>query len=105
MAHFINLNDFRFQIYGQNLLAGENQLPYFPGLTRGLVAVILYYDGRTSIVNSLRTLIQSREGRTFTLGLSDDLVTTTTKFTDQLMAEGLTCKILGMCVLIPACVK
>ena len=75
---------------------GENQLPYFPGLTRGLVAVILYYDGRTSVVNSLRTLIQAREGRTFTLGLSDDLVSTATKFTDQLMSEGLTSKILGM---------
>ena len=79
---------------------GENQLPYFPGLTRGLVAVILYYDGRTSVVNSLRTLVQAREGRTFTLGLSEDLVSTATKFTDQLMAEGLTTKILGNFILM-----
>ena len=82
------------------LVTGENQLPYFPGLTRGLVAVILYYDGRTSIVNSLRTLVQAREGRTFTLGLSEDLVSTATKFTDQLMAEGLTTKVLGNLILM-----
>ena len=70
-------------------------MAYFPGLTRGLVAVILYYDGRTSVVNSLRTLIQAREGRTYTLGLGEDLISTATKFTDQLMSEGLTTKILG----------
>ena len=28
------------------LLQGEEQLPRYPGLTRGLVAVLLYYDGR-----------------------------------------------------------
>ena len=30
----------------QLLLHGEEQLPQYPGLTRGLVAVVLYYDGR-----------------------------------------------------------
>ena len=51
-------------------------------------------------MNSLRTLVQAREGRTFTLGLSEDLVSTATKFTDQLMAEGLTSKILGNFILM-----
>ena len=30
----------------QLLLHGEEQLPQYPGLTRGLVAVVLYYVGR-----------------------------------------------------------
>ncbi|CAH1799487.1 unnamed protein product [Owenia fusiformis] len=76
------------------LLAGENQQPNFPGLTRGLVAVLLYYDGRRSLVNSLRTLIQSREGNTWTLGLNEELVDMTTRFTKQLMDEGLISKTL-----------
>lgn len=48
---------------------GEHQQPRFPGLTRGLVAVLLYWDGKRCIANSLRTLIQSRRGKTWTLEL------------------------------------
>ncbi len=51
------------------LSAGEHQQPHFPGLTRGLVAVLLYWDGKLCVANSLRTLIQSRHGKTFTLDL------------------------------------
>lgn len=41
----------------------------FPGLTRGLVAVLLYHDGRRCLLASLRSLIQAREGVAWTLGL------------------------------------
>lgn len=51
------------------MCAGEQQQPHFPGLTRGLVAVLLYWDGKLCVANSLRTLIQSRHGKTFTLDL------------------------------------
>ncbi|XP_056621541.1 nuclear pore complex protein Nup205 isoform X1 [Triplophysa dalaica] len=78
------------------LLAGEHQQPHFPGLTRGLVAVLLYWDGKRCVANSLRTLIQSRHGKTFTLDLSPELVHLTTRFTDELMAQGLTKQILNL---------
>uniref|UniRef100_A0A8C9L7W3 Nucleoporin 205 n=1 Tax=Pavo cristatus TaxID=9049 RepID=A0A8C9L7W3_PAVCR len=78
------------------LLAGEHQQPHFPGLTRGLVAVLLYWDGKRCIANSLRTLIQSRQGKTWTLELSQELVSMTTRFTDDLMEQGLTQKILTL---------
>lgn len=71
------------------LLAGEQQLPNFPGLTRGLVAVLLYHDGRRCLVSALRTLIQSREGITWTLGLYEDMTQLVTKFTDELLEEGI----------------
>ena len=77
-------------------ISGENQLAYFPGMTRGVVSVILYYDGRLSLVNSLRTLIQAHEGRTWTLGLGSDLAMTVNKYTDQLMNEGMLLRILGI---------
>jgi len=77
-------------------LLGESQQSYFPGLTRGLVAVVLYYDGKVSLVNALRLLIQARQGRIWLLpGVVPDVVATATKFTDQIMAEGMTAKILG----------
>ncbi|XDV29042.1 hypothetical protein PO909_032221 [Leuciscus waleckii] len=78
------------------LLAGEHQQPHFPGLTRGLVAVLLYWDGKRCVANSLRSLIQSRHGKTFTLDLSPELVNLTTRFTDELMAQGLTKQILNL---------
>uniref|UniRef100_A0AAQ5XUP4 Nucleoporin 205 n=1 Tax=Amphiprion ocellaris TaxID=80972 RepID=A0AAQ5XUP4_AMPOC len=78
------------------LLAGEQQQPHFPGLTRGLVGVLLYWDGKLCMANSLRTLIQSRHGKTFTLDLSGELVALTTRFTDELMSQGLTKRILTL---------
>ncbi|XP_075995887.1 nuclear pore complex protein Nup205 [Genypterus blacodes] len=78
------------------LLAGEHQQPHFPGLTRGLVGVLLYWDGKLCVANSLRTLIQSRQGKTFTLDLSGELVALTTRFTDELMSQGLTKRILTL---------
>ncbi|XP_034032952.1 nuclear pore complex protein Nup205 isoform X2 [Thalassophryne amazonica] len=78
------------------LLAGEHQQSHFPGLTRGLVAVLLYWDGKLCVANSLRTLIQSRHGKTFTLDLSEELVALTMRFTDELMSQGLTKRILTL---------
>uniref|UniRef100_A0A7N8XLB2 Nucleoporin 205 n=1 Tax=Mastacembelus armatus TaxID=205130 RepID=A0A7N8XLB2_9TELE len=78
------------------LSPGEHQQPHFPGLTRGLVAVLLYWDGKLCVANSLRTLIQSRHGKTFTLDLSGELVALTTRFTDELMSQGLTKRILTL---------
>ncbi|XP_056137198.1 nuclear pore complex protein Nup205 [Lampris incognitus] len=78
------------------LLAGEHQQPHFPGLTRGLVAILLYWDGKLCLANSLRSLIQSRQGKTFTLELSEELVALTTRFTDDLMSQGLTKWILSL---------
>ncbi|XP_078527802.1 nuclear pore complex protein Nup205 isoform X2 [Lissotriton helveticus] len=78
------------------LLTGEHQLPHFPGLTRGLVAVLLYWDGKRCIASALHTLIQSRRGKTWTLELSAELVSMTTRFTDELMEQGLTGKILTL---------
>uniref|UniRef100_A0A673G8I8 Nucleoporin 205 n=1 Tax=Sinocyclocheilus rhinocerous TaxID=307959 RepID=A0A673G8I8_9TELE len=48
------------------------------------------------VANSLRSLIQSRHGKTFTLDLSPELVNLTTRFTDELMAQGLTKQILNL---------
>ncbi|XP_033102050.1 nuclear pore complex protein Nup205-like isoform X2 [Anneissia japonica] len=78
------------------LLAGEQQQPHYPGIPRGLVAVLLYYDGRRSIVNALHLLIQSRKGRTWTLELDEEMMLLTTKFTNDLLKDGLVDKILRL---------
>uniref|UniRef100_A0A672GK51 Nucleoporin 205 n=1 Tax=Salarias fasciatus TaxID=181472 RepID=A0A672GK51_SALFA len=48
------------------------------------------------MASSLRSLIQSRQGKTFTLDLSAELVALTTRFTDELMNQGLTKRILTL---------
>ena len=68
-----------------------------PGLTRGLVSVLLYYDARKSLVQSLRTLFQAREGPTWTLELAQDVAELVTNFTQQLVDEGIVGKILSEC--------
>uniref|UniRef100_A0A2K5D2G5 Nucleoporin 205 n=1 Tax=Aotus nancymaae TaxID=37293 RepID=A0A2K5D2G5_AOTNA len=78
------------------LLSGEHQQPHFPGLTRGLVAVLLYWDGKRCMANSLKVLIQSRRGKTWTLELSPELASMITRFTDELMEQGLTYKVLTL---------
>lgn len=60
------------------------------------MAVLLYHDGRRSIVSALRTLIQAREGVAWTAGLSPAVVNLVTPFTDQLFADGLVRKILSL---------
>ena len=65
------------------------------GLTRGLVAVLMYYDGRKSLVQSLRTLVQGRTGVSWTLELDPEVEDLVDTFTDQLLEEGIVEKILG----------
>jgi nuclear pore complex protein Nup205 len=72
-------------------------MPYHPGLTRGLVAVLLYYDGRKSIATALRALVQARRGISWTLESSEEVVTYITQYTQELMEYGLISKILGNC--------
>ncbi|XP_063674250.1 nuclear pore complex protein Nup205-like [Bolinopsis microptera] len=80
------------------LLAGEEHLPRFPTLTRGLLAVLLFYDGKRSMATCLKTLVQMREGKTWTFGLQHNVVDMVTGFTSNLMNEGLVQKILDILV-------
>ncbi|PRD32161.1 UNVERIFIED_CONTAM: nuclear pore complex protein [Trichonephila clavipes] len=78
------------------LIAGQQQQPRFPGLTRGLVAMLLYYDGRRNLVNALQLLVQAREGRTWTLGISSELSAIIMRFTSQLKEEGIIIKVIDL---------
>ena len=83
MVYFISL-----------IFLAEEQLCQYPGLTRGLVAILLYYDGRKALVQALRTLIQGRSGVSWTLETSEDITDLITKYTQSLLEDGLVDKIL-----------
>ncbi|XP_042900797.1 nuclear pore complex protein Nup205 isoform X2 [Parasteatoda tepidariorum] len=78
------------------LISGQHQQPRFPGLTRGLVAMLLYYDGRRNLVNTLQLLVEAREGRTWTHGISFELSSIITNFTNQLKEDGIFMKIMDL---------
>jgi nuclear pore complex protein Nup205 len=77
------------------IFVGENQQSQFPGLSRGLVAVLLYYDGRVALVSALKALLQSRPGLTWAPCADVDLQKMITKYTDELISSGLISKILS----------
>lgn len=86
LSDILDLNEY---VCVELLLTGEQQQPNFPGLTRGLVAVLLYHDGCRCLINALKILLQSREGITWTLGISEDMGRQITMYTEQLINEGM----------------
>ncbi|XP_018324440.1 nuclear pore complex protein Nup205 [Agrilus planipennis] len=71
------------------LCTAQIQMTYYPGLPRGLVAILLYYDGRKCLVSALRILVQARKGIQWTVSMKPDVQTFITNYTDQLLESGL----------------
>lgn len=85
ISDMYNLNE---HIALQLLYTAQQQMPLHPGLPRGLVAILLYYDGRKAIVSTLKELFQARNGISWCTDASPDVIQTVTQFTDQLVQEG-----------------
>lgn len=75
------------------LCTAQIQLSYYPGLPRGLVAVLLYYEAQKSLLASLRMLVQARTGVAWSIKISDKTERFITAYTDQLMENGLFARI------------
>ncbi|XP_043228757.1 nuclear pore complex protein Nup205-like [Amphibalanus amphitrite] len=78
------------------LQTGEAQRPHYPGLTRGLVAILLYYDGRRALVTALKTLVQARKGISWTTDLPENISIMITKYTDEILEENMLNKLLEL---------
>lgn len=71
-------------------------MPNYPELPRGVVAVLLYYDGRKSLVTSLRTLVQARSGNLWTVEMAAPVaVNYINRYTNELVQDGIIAKILS----------
>lgn len=93
LSDMYNLNE----IMALDLLCiAQAQMPYHPGLTRGLVAVILYYDGRKSLVLALHSLVAARKGFNFSSNCSEEVSEFVTGYTDELMEDGLISRLLDL---------
>lgn len=72
----------------------------YPGLTRGVVAILLYYDARSAICDTLCLLAQSREGNTWELKAPKEFSKVIAAFMDQLISCNLISTILGIKLLL-----
>lgn len=84
VSDMFNLNEYNAV---QLMCTAQQQVPQNPGLPPGLVAVLLYYDGRKAIVATLKELFQARSGISWCTDASQELIDIVTAFTDQLVAE------------------
>lgn len=71
------------------LCTATMQMPYYPSLPRGLVAVLLYYDGRKALVTTLLYLVQARKGVQWCVKVNPDIAQFITNYTNELMEGGL----------------
>lgn len=78
------------------LHTAEQQMHFYPDLTRGLISVLLYYDARRAIVSSLKILIQARKGVSWGVETNEEVVNFITKYTDKLVEKGLVDQILSL---------
>ena len=78
------------------LCTAQLQVPYHPGLPRGLTAILLYYDGKKALTSTLRMLVQARIGHSWKLDAPIALLRNITEYTNKLQEDGLLDTILSL---------
>uniref|UniRef100_A0A1A9Z711 Nuclear pore complex protein Nup205 n=1 Tax=Glossina pallidipes TaxID=7398 RepID=A0A1A9Z711_GLOPL len=69
------------------LCTAQRQMPHHPGLPRGIIAILLYYDGHKAIATSLRVLFQVTNGVTWISELPKKLTSIITSFTQSIVED------------------
>ncbi|KAH9640566.1 hypothetical protein HF086_000510 [Spodoptera exigua] len=71
------------------LHTAQRQSPRHPGLPRGLVAVLLYYDGRRALVQALKELVMARDGVCWSINAREEIISYVSRYVEQLISDGL----------------
>ncbi|XP_060810669.1 nuclear pore complex protein Nup205 [Amyelois transitella] len=71
------------------LHTAQRQSGRHPGLPRGLVAVLLYYDGRRSLLQALKELVMARDGVCWTINAREEIISYVSRYVEQLISDGL----------------
>ncbi|KAG8041529.1 hypothetical protein G9C98_002822 [Cotesia typhae] len=78
------------------LCTAQLQMSNHPGLTRGLTAILLYYDGRKALTSALRTLVHARIGHSWVLDTPVALTKKITEYTNKMQEDGLLDRVLSL---------
>jgi len=71
------------------IVTATNQEARFPGLSRGPIAILLYYDSRKSLLNSIKLLVQAKNGRSWSTKLNREIQKLIDSFVDDLKVDGI----------------
>lgn len=71
------------------LHTAQRQSPRHPGLPRGLVAILLYYDGRRALVQALKELVMARDGVCWSINAREEIISYVSRYVEQLISDGL----------------
>ncbi|CAH2100438.1 unnamed protein product [Euphydryas editha] len=71
------------------LHTAQRQSSRRPGLARGLLAVLLYYDGKRALVQALRELVMARDGVSWSISAREEVVSYVSRYVSQLVSDGL----------------
>lgn len=93
LSDMFDLNEYKAL---ELLCKAQQQISHHPGLPRGLVAILLYYDGRKTLVTTLEQLFQARHGISWCTEAPQYITTFITNYTDALVADGLLNKIIDL---------
>lgn len=79
------------------LCSAQLQMSFYPGLPRGLVAVLLYYTARKTLVCALRLLVNARSGVLWrTDNMREDVEKIVMEYTNELLKNGIITRILDL---------
>lgn len=93
ISDMFNLNEYKAL---ELLCTAQQQIPNHPGLPRGLVAILLYYDGRRTLVSTLKQLFQARQGISWCIEASQEVTAYITEYTNSLFDTGILNKIIDL---------
>ncbi|XP_063547589.1 nuclear pore complex protein Nup205 [Cydia strobilella] len=68
---------------------GAETGPAAPRAGAGLLAVLLYYDGRRALLQALKDTLTARDGVCWSTNAREDIVKYVTRYVDQLIRDGL----------------
>lgn len=71
----------------------------YPGIPRGPVAILLYYDAHLALATTLKMLVQAHQGLRWKTNCSANVQKTVNKFVDDLVLDGLLEAIFGELVI------
>lgn len=93
ISDMFNLNEFTAL---ELLCTAQQQVPHHPGLPRGLVAILLYYDGRKTLVATLKQLFQASQGHAWCCDAPAEVTNLVTEYCNSLVADGILMKIIEL---------
>ncbi|KAL1463251.1 hypothetical protein WDU94_015018 [Cyamophila willieti] len=86
LSNMYNLDE---QVALDLLCTAQQKCADYPGIARGPVAILLYYDAHFALAATLKMLVQAHQGLRWESNCSAEVQKVVSKFVDELLTDGL----------------